>query len=114
MVRPGDRYHVNFTVRILWQAGSQARQISGRCRDLSSTGLRVETTDALEVRATVLVTSETFGRMGHASVRYCRREGMKYVVGLHFNVPFSLNSGSHKAMLDKAVASAAARVPAPV
>ena len=49
----------------------------------------------------VLMTSDQFGRMGNATVRYCRREGMKYVVGLQFSTAFGLSDPVRKAALDK-------------
>jgi hypothetical protein len=112
MPRPEPRYHVNFTVRVSWQAQNNlVRQISGKCTDLSASGARVETLDPLDVRGLVLLSSECFGRMGHASVRYCRREGMKYAVGLQFNVQFGLSDPSRKKMLEKVVLSSISEAP---
>jgi len=47
------------------------------------------------------MTSELFGRMGNASVRYCRRMGMKYKVGLHFTVLLQLSDPVRKRILEE-------------
>ena len=49
----------------------------------------------------VVVNSQHFGRMGDASVRYCRRNGMKYQVGLQFSVVFGLSDPARKNILDE-------------
>ena len=91
MPRPEPRYQVDFQLRIaLHDRTGAMRQVAGRCTDLSASGLQIEMRDPVEVRSTVTLSSEQFGRMGHASVRYCRRISMKYVVGLHFSVQFKL------------------------
>lgn len=77
------------------------RRAAARCVDLSASGARVETREALEIRTIVLVTSDQFGRMGNATVRYCRREGMKYIAGLQFSTAFGLSDPVRKAMLDQ-------------
>lgn len=77
------------------------RQAPGRCVDLSASGARVEARDGMEVRTLVLVTSEQFGRMGNATIRYCRREGMKHILGLQFSTAFGLSDPARKKILDK-------------
>lgn len=77
------------------------RRAAGHCFDLSASGARVETREELELRSSVLVTSNQFGRMGNATIRYCRREGMKYIAGLQFSTAFGLSDPVRKAMLDK-------------
>jgi hypothetical protein len=74
-------------------------QISGRCTDFSASGMRIEVRDHLEVRSTVMVSSPELGRLGHAVVRYCRREAMKYVVGLHFFVQVKLSGHARNRLL---------------
>ncbi len=103
MSRPETRYRVDFPVYLSWQDGQGAiRRASGRCVDLSASGAHIKTVDPLSRQSVVVVQSEKFGRMGHATVRYCRRAGMKYEVGLHFSMPLTLGDGLRKEILDKA------------
>jgi hypothetical protein len=103
--RPDDRYHVDFPIHISWQDGAgQIRSAAARCRDLSASGLHAETKDPFTPHTLVLVQSGIFGRMGNASVRYCRREGMKYAVGLHFSSSFELSDPVRKKLLERVLA----------
>jgi len=99
MARPEQRYHVDFQVILNWQSPKGIRQSPARCTNLSPSGAKVETLDAFTAHAAVVVTSEHFGRMGHAIVRYCRRTGMKYDVGLQFTESFQLADPSRQAIL---------------
>lgn len=102
MPRPEPRFRVDFPTYLNWQdKKGTIRRAGARCVDLSASGARVETRDPLDLRSMVLVTSDQFGRMGNATVRYCRREGMKYIVGLQFSTAFGLSDPVRKAALDK-------------
>ena len=71
--RPEERHHVDFQVFLSWQdRKGDVHRVSGRCLDLSPAGIRIETRDAFAAGEVVLVQCEQFGRMGHASIRYCR------------------------------------------
>ena len=97
-----ERYSVNFPVNIMWQDRSGiTRQLRARCVDLSCEGIRIETPDRLETGTTAVVNSNDFGRMGHVSTRYCRREGMKYSVGLSFTNAFTLSDPTRQKILQK-------------
>jgi hypothetical protein len=97
-----ERYKVDFSVFLSWQdRHGLVRRIAGRCIDLSAAGAQVEIKDQLAAQTMVLLNSEFFGRMGHASVRYCRRMGMKYKVGLHFTSLFQLSDPARKSILEK-------------
>jgi hypothetical protein len=54
----------------------------------------------------VVIQSDHFGRMGHASVRYCRREAMKYSVGLQFTSLFELGDPVRRKILDGILSTA--------
>jgi PilZ domain len=100
--RPEDRHSVDFPVFLSWQAANgMIQRVSGRCLDLSASGARVETRDRMEQRAHVLMHSEAFGRMGTATVRYCRREGMKYIIGLQFGAVFGLSDPVRRKTLER-------------
>lgn len=101
MTQRPERYRVNFTVFLSWQdSKGLIRSVSGRCLDLSPAGLLIETRDVLSPGQTVLIQSEQFGRMGHASVRHCRREPMKYFVGLQFSAPFGVGDPVRRKILE--------------
>jgi hypothetical protein len=102
-----ERYHVDFTVFLTWQdAKGLVHTVLGRCLDLSSSGIRIETRDSLTHNQMVVIQSDHFGRMGHASVRYCRREAMKYVVGLQFTSLFELGDPVRRKILDGVLSKA--------
>ena len=102
-----ERYHVDFAVYLSWQdREGVVRRVRGRCLDLSSSGIRIETKDKLTLHQMVLVQSDQFGRMGHASVRYCRREPMRYFVGLQFSAPFGLGDPVRRKILEGVLSGA--------
>lgn len=103
MVRQ-ERYKVDFQVFIAWQdAKGVTRRASGRCVDLSASGAKVETRDHFPARTMVLVSSDSFGRMGNAIVRYCLRVGMKYYVGLQFSALMQLGDPVRQKILEKVI-----------
>jgi hypothetical protein len=111
--RPEERYHVDFQVFLSWQDRTgDVHRVSGRCLDLSPSGLRIETRDAFETGQSVLVQCEQFGRMGNASVRYCRRGPMKYSVGLQFGTVFGLGDPVRTRILEKVLSKANDKPPA--
>ncbi len=102
-----ERYQVDFTVFLSWQdRGGAVRRVRGRCLDLSSAGIRIEARDKLTLHQMVLVQSDQFGRMGHASVRYCRREPMSYSIGLQFSAPFGLGDPVRRKTLEGVLSKA--------
>lgn len=101
MPRPESRYRVDFQMMLHWQEPGGVRQASARCSDLSASGAQLITLVPFTVQSTVVVTAEQFGRMGHAVVRYCRRVGMKYEVGLQFTESLRLSDPSRQAILQK-------------
>jgi hypothetical protein len=96
------RFSVSFAVHLAWQEKSGATQrITGRCVDLSSEGMQIEIRDRLNPGMTVLVASDEFGRMGHTSVKYCRRDKMQYRAGLRFGTAFQLGDPARQRILDR-------------
>ena len=47
------------------------------------------------------VESKEFGRMGHAMVKFCRRDQMRYVIGLSFSVPFGISDPARRKILER-------------
>ncbi|MDE3197564.1 MAG: PilZ domain-containing protein [Acidobacteriota bacterium] len=99
MARSEQRYKVDFLVTLNWQDSRGVRRATARCTDLSASGALLESRDAFPVQSPVVVSSDQFGRMGHAVVRSCRRAGMKYEVGLQFTESFQLADPSRQAIL---------------
>ena len=57
----------------------------GQCRDISAAGLRIETTESIPPQSTVSLQVEKVAVAGSASVRYVRRSGNSYVIGLELS-----------------------------
>jgi hypothetical protein len=91
MSRPEARYQVDLQVYLTWQdPQGMVRRAPGRCVDLSASGAHIKTIDPLAPQSSVILDSQRFGRIGHATVRYCRRAVMRYEVGLLFSTPLVL------------------------
>jgi hypothetical protein len=102
--RPEPRYRVNFPVYLTWQAkdGSLRRALA-RCLNISASGAMVETDYPLEQYAGVIVESDRFGRIGHATIRYCARQMMKYNIGLMFTASLGLSDSVRRKVFEKAI-----------
>jgi hypothetical protein len=55
-----------------------------KCLDVSEHGIAIEVVEPVIVRSFVTLRSEHLKLAGRAGVRYCRRSGGKYLVGLEF------------------------------
>ncbi len=100
-----ERYSVSFAVSMMWQdKAGLLRRMNGRCLDLSSSGMKIEIRDKLDVYTPVLVSSDEFGRMGHATVRFCLRDKMRYLVGLKFGAEFALGDPARRRILERLLA----------
>ncbi|MGD0362428.1 MAG: hypothetical protein ABSC93_16250 [Bryobacteraceae bacterium] len=85
-IRTGERRPFQGAVTVSWQTRSgEMKSIRAKCLDISDLGARIECEAAFEFRAQVYVQAPAHGLMGAASVRYCRRKGMKNIVGLLFS-----------------------------
>jgi|SRR5580658_921555 hypothetical protein len=85
-VRTGERRPFQGVVQISWQARSgEMKTMRAKCLDLSDLGARIECEFAIDFRANVYVQAPAYGLMGNATVRYCRRSGMKHFIGLMFS-----------------------------
>jgi hypothetical protein len=97
-----ERFQVSFSVSLLWQEKSgEIRRLAGRCVDLSSEGISVEVKDRVSLGAAVQVESKEFGRMGHAIVKFCRRDQMRYQIGLMFTAPFGMSDPARRKILER-------------
>lgn len=85
-VRAGERRQFHGDVRVSWQNPSgQMTTIRAKCTDLSELGARIECELPIGFRTQVYLQAPAHGLMGTATVRYCRRSGLKHIVGLLFS-----------------------------
>src|SRR5690242_13070567 len=73
-------------LEITWK-DSQAvsRTIAVQAIDLSDSGIRVESSERIDLHTEVFVRAERYGLTGTTAVRHCGRRGSKYVLGLEFH-----------------------------
>jgi hypothetical protein len=62
-----------------------AHVVRGTCLNISETGMRIEAPDPMKPREYVTFRVDELQFKGWASVRYCRRDGMRYRIGLEFS-----------------------------
>jgi hypothetical protein len=73
------------TVRLSWQDRfGNEKFTEARSFDISESGLRIEVPEPVPLKSYVTLHAERLGIRGRASVRYCARVGIKYVLGLEF------------------------------
>jgi hypothetical protein len=97
-----ERYSVGFSVALMWEEKpGMVRRLNGRCLDLSPSGMKIETSERLDVGRVVTVSSNEFGRMGHATVRYAQRDKMRCSIGLKFGAAFGLGDPARRRVLEK-------------
>ena len=93
-------------VEITWQARTgETKKMKGDCLDLSAQGARIQCKEPLEVQSTVSVRAPGRGLMGNASVRYCLRTGLGYIVGVAFQAAASQADEGRKRCLRESGAS---------
>ena len=101
VLKKEERFEVSFSVFLTWQEKSGAmRRVIGRCVDLSSQDMSVESKDRLEPGTAVLVESREFGSLGRAAVRFCQRDQMRYVIGFRFGAAFVLGNSTRRKALE--------------
>jgi hypothetical protein len=75
-------------VLVSWPDGQgNFKFASGRCLDVSRSGLRVELPERVEIRSYVTIRSEELKLACSASVRHCNRRGARFDAGLEFSHP---------------------------
>ncbi|MGA3043663.1 MAG: hypothetical protein ABSF54_23050 [Bryobacteraceae bacterium] len=86
-------------MQISWQnAAGNTLFTRATCREVSLHGARIESSEPLVARSGVYLSAPSFGLMGNATVRYCRRQGMKYTIGLEFTFAAALAEEGRKRM----------------
>ncbi|GEM_PF-1751850 len=85
-LRRYERIPCAFPVQIAWtEADGSDRYARGRCRDISSDGLRIETMDPIPAHSYVNLRVETVDISGAGRVRYLRRGPVCNVIGLELS-----------------------------
>jgi hypothetical protein len=85
-IRRYPRIPCTLPVRLAWtHADGTDRYGRGKCRDISPTGLRIDTLETIPAQSYVNVRVETLDVAGSARVRYMRRSGAGNVIGLELN-----------------------------
>ena len=97
-LRAGQRRQVQGVVRVSWLTRSgQMQTLRAKCTDLSDQGARIECEQPVEFQTQVVLQAPAHGLIGNASVRYCRRSGVKYIIGLLFSsVPSEADQGRRR------------------
>ena len=85
-IRTAERRPFQGAVQVSWQTRSgEMKIIRAECIDLSEQGARIECEQPIDLQTNVYLQAPRYGLMGNASVRYCRRSGIKHIVGLLFS-----------------------------
>src|SRR5579863_5713842 len=83
--RRHDRQPITGKLRVLWHDAEGREQVcAAEVVDISVNGLRMRVDIKMAPQTYVTVNDRDIGITGRGSVRYCRYEKGKYVVGLEF------------------------------
>jgi PilZ domain-containing protein len=83
--RAYSRYPLTGSITVSWQdEHAQFHALQARGIDICETGIQIELTEAIDKGSTVTVRAERHRLAVSTSVRYCRRQGPKYRIGLEF------------------------------
>ena len=73
-------------VRISWEgANGLNKYATGRCLDVSESGMRVEVAESIPAHSRVLLQADLVNLGGSASVKHVQRYGSKYILGLELS-----------------------------
>ena len=99
--RGKQRQLFDCALEISWHdAQSTSRTLAVRAIDLSNSGIRVESTEPIDLQTEVYVRAERYGLTGSTSVRHCNRRGGKYVLGLEFSPDIKASSDDDEVFID--------------
>ncbi|HTP85494.1 MAG TPA: PilZ domain-containing protein [Bryobacteraceae bacterium] len=84
-IRRHQRIHCDTRGRAMWTDRSgRDKWALVRVYDLSEAGVRLELPEPVEARSVISISSDDMKVKGQATVRFCRKQGSKYVVGAEF------------------------------
>ena len=88
MARSDERRRFQGNAQVSWQTRSGEKKFARvKFVDLSLQGASIESADPIEPQTMVYLQASGCGAIGNASIRYCRRAGLKYRMGLLFSAP---------------------------
>ena len=94
--RQKQRQLFDCALEVTWKdSRTISRTITVQAIDLSDSGIRVESSERIDIHTEVFVRAERYGLTGTTAVRHCSRRGSKYVLGLEFH-PDATTSDSSK------------------
>lgn len=70
--------------------------VRAKCLDISDDGVRITSEQPIDVRTNCYLQGPAFGLVGNATVRYCRRSGVKHTIGLMFSTASSQADAGRK------------------
>lgn len=83
--RKHDRQAMDGKLRVLWHDPEGGERVcAAELVDVSVNGLKIRVDTQMAARTYVTVNEQAIGITGRGSVRYCRYEKGKYIVGLEF------------------------------
>ena len=97
--RREERHRLACGLQVSWQRASGGTcSTRATCLNVSLRGALVECSEPIVARSSVYLSAPSYGLMGNAPVRYCRRKGMKFVIGLEFTWAAALAEEGRKRM----------------
>ncbi len=80
------RHPLDCRATLRWEDnGAQSRFLQAKALDVSESGVRIETSDPIEVGTYLYIWIEHCDTSGNAVVRRCTRHGDRYVLGMEFS-----------------------------
>ena len=92
--RRHPRHAINSAVRVHVEGASGSFWASGRCVEISESGIRIEIPEAIPVRGRVNFVIDAPPLQGSGLVRHCARHGLKHVIGVEFSGGLRWDSSS--------------------
>ena len=84
--RREKRYPLDCQATLRWEdSRGQARFLQAKALDISNSGVRLDSTEPIEVGTYLNVWIERYETSGFAAVRHCSRPGQRYVLGVEFS-----------------------------
>ena len=84
--RRAPRQLFDCALEISWEDGNgHNRTMAARAIDVCTSGIRVESGEAIALQTNVYVRADRYGLTGGTLVRHCGRRGSKFLLGLEFN-----------------------------
>lgn len=83
-LRRHQRHPLSRKVWLSWDAHGQVKQVTCNGLDISTSGMRVSSTEPLPPRDLVQFRIQGTGFAGSGSIRSCSHTKMKYLIGIEF------------------------------